>query len=102
MLLIAINVKCCHIVNRISCILWNLSKFDELLYRVTPLQLIGKYAGVRDMADKRRALLEDAKEFQVFKRDAGELKAWLLEKIESLTDEIGADNVEVNYLTSIN
>ncbi|XP_075238969.1 spectrin alpha chain-like isoform X4 [Convolutriloba macropyga] len=58
-------------------------------------QLLGKFEDFKDAAKARRQLLEDAKEFQIFKRDADELKAWLQEKIDSLKDEIGvSSNVE--------
>jgi len=59
-------------------------------------QLLGKFEDFKDAAKCRRQLLEDAKEFQLFKRDADELKAWLQEKLDSLSDEIQmlSSNVE--------
>ena len=65
-------------------------------------QLLGKFEDFKDAAKARRQLLEDAKEFQIFKRDADELKAWLQEKIDSLKDEIGvSSNVEVTKLSIV-
>ncbi|XP_063713105.1 spectrin alpha chain-like isoform X2 [Symsagittifera roscoffensis] len=58
-------------------------------------QLLGKFDDFKDAAKARRQLLEDAKEFHIFKRDADELKAWLQEKIDSLKEEVlDASNVE--------
>ena len=58
---------------------------------------MGKFDDFKDAAKARRQLLEDAKEFHIFKRDADELKAWLQEKIDSLKEEVlDASNVEVH------
>ena len=42
---------------------------------------------VKDAAEKRRKLLEDAHDFQELKRDAAELNAWVDEKAKAAEDD---------------
>ncbi|XP_053212819.1 spectrin alpha chain-like [Panonychus citri] len=50
-------------------------------------QVLGRYQRFKEEAKEKRSLLEDSKKFQYFKRDADELESWILEKLQTASDE---------------
>uniref|UniRef100_T1JWF9 Uncharacterized protein n=1 Tax=Tetranychus urticae TaxID=32264 RepID=T1JWF9_TETUR len=50
-------------------------------------QVLGRYQRFKEEAKEKRSLLEDSKRFQYFKRDADELESWILEKLQTASDE---------------
>ncbi|VEL10488.1 unnamed protein product, partial [Protopolystoma xenopodis] len=49
--------------------------------------LLDRRAALKEKAIARRKLLEDSYRYQLFDRDADEMKAWILEKLKTATDE---------------
>ena len=60
-------------------------------------QFLGQFEIYKDAAGRRAKLLQDSMQFQEFKRDAAELRAWMQEKLDVLNDtsNIEPANVEV-------
>jgi spectrin alpha len=54
-------------------------------------QVLSRYANFREATDERRRKLEEAKRYQFFKRDADELESWILEKLQSYSEEFFKD-----------
>lgn len=65
-------------------------------------QVLSRYAKFRADALSKRQLLEDSRRFQYFKRDADELEAWILEKLQAASDESYKDptNLQVRPPTT--
>jgi len=65
-------------------------------------QVLGRYAAFKDATKQRRQRLEDARRYMYFKRDADELESWILEKLQTASDESYRDptNLQVCDLTS--
>ena len=53
-------------------------------------QVLQRYQQFKDAAKVRRDRLEDSREFQFFKRDADEIEAWILEKLQTAQEEQSA------------
>ena len=51
------------------------------------LQVLGRYQMFKDATKQRRERLEDARKYMYFKRDADELESWILEKLQTASDE---------------
>ena len=51
------------------------------------LQVLGRYQQFKEATKARRQRLEDARKFMYFKRDADELEGWILEKLQTASDE---------------
>jgi hypothetical protein len=47
-------------------------------------QVLQRYEHFKEAAKLRRNKLENSREYQFFKRDADELEAWLIEKLQSI------------------
>ncbi|XP_033642968.1 spectrin alpha chain, non-erythrocytic 1-like isoform X3 [Asterias rubens] len=58
-------------------------------------QVIHHYEEFKRLAKERREKLEAARRFQFFKRDADELETWILEKLQTASDESFRDPVNL-------
>ncbi|XP_033114837.1 spectrin alpha chain, non-erythrocytic 1-like isoform X2 [Anneissia japonica] len=58
-------------------------------------QVLDRYEHFKVLAAERRQKLEDARQFQYFKRDADELESWILEKLQTASDESWRDPVNL-------
>ncbi len=58
-------------------------------------QVIHHYEEFKRLARERREKLEAARRFQFFKRDADELETWILEKLQTASDESFRDPVNL-------
>jgi spectrin alpha len=54
---------------------------DDIQQRRT--EVLDHYSQFRDFAKNKRDRLEEARQFQYFKRDADELEIWILEKLQT-------------------
>jgi spectrin alpha len=63
--------------------------------------VLGHYAQFKDYAKTKRDRLEEARQFQYFKRDADELEIWILEKLQTAAEESYKDptNLQVDQMT---
>lgn len=50
-------------------------------------EVLGHYAQFKEYAKVKRDRLEEARQFQYFKRDADELEIWILEKLQTASEE---------------
>lgn len=50
-------------------------------------EVLGHYAQFKEFARAKRDRLEEARQFQYFKRDADELEIWILEKLQTASEE---------------
>lgn len=50
-------------------------------------EVLGHYGQFRELAQTKRERLEEARQFQYFKRDADELEIWILEKLQTAAEE---------------
>ena len=50
-------------------------------------EVLTRYAAFKQACSDRKALLEDSRRYQYFKRDADELESWILEKLQTASDE---------------
>ncbi|KAF5401772.1 Spectrin alpha chain non-erythrocytic [Paragonimus heterotremus] len=58
-------------------------------------QVLSRYSAFKEATEYRRYKLEQAKRYQYFKRDADELESWILEKLQTYSNE---DFKELNNL----
>ena len=58
-------------------------------------QVLNRYEVFKDATKRRRKMLEDARQFQCFRRDADEMKNWILEKIKVASDESYKDTTNL-------
>lgn len=63
-------------------------------------QVLAKYQGFKDAARLRRERLEGARRFQQFKRDADELEAWVIEKLQIVSEESFKDRANLQVYTT--
>jgi hypothetical protein len=49
--------------------------------------VLNHYGQFKDYAKLKRDRLEEARQFQYFKRDADELEVWLMEKLQTASEE---------------
>ena len=63
-------------------------------------EVLGHYGQFKDYAKTKRDRLEEARQFQYFKRDADELEIWILEKLQTASEESYKDptNLQVFIL----
>ena len=50
-------------------------------------EVLNRYHGFKGEAASKRSKLEDSRRFQYFKRDADELESWIIEKLQTASDE---------------
>ncbi|XP_060596253.1 spectrin alpha chain, non-erythrocytic 1-like isoform X2 [Ruditapes philippinarum] len=50
-------------------------------------EVLGRYSAFKQAISDRRNKLEDSRRYQYFKRDADELESWILEKLQTASDE---------------
>jgi len=55
--------------------------------QVRRTEVLGHYGNFKGMAREKRDRLEEARQFQYFKRDADELEIWILEKLQTAQEE---------------
>ena len=62
-------------------------------------QVLSRYSQFKQDALAKRQKLDDSRRFQYFKRDADELEAWILEKLQAASDENYKDptNLQVGH-----
>ena len=58
-----------------------LESADDIQQRRT--EVLDHYVQFKDFAKTKRDRLEEARQFQYFKRDADELEIWILEKLQT-------------------
>lgn len=59
-------------------------------------EVLGHYSQFKDYARNKRERLEEARQFQYFKRDADELEIWIMEKLQTASEEsIDQTNLQV-------
>ena len=65
--------------------------------------MLGRYHQFKEATKARRQRLEDARKFMYFKRDADELESWILEKLQTASDENYKDptNLQVSHVTRL-
>lgn len=49
--------------------------------------MLDHYSQFKDLAKNKRDRLEEARQYQYFKRDADELEIWILEKLQTAAEE---------------
>lgn len=49
--------------------------------------VLGRYKKFKEDVSLKRSLLDDSRRFQYFKRDADELQSWIMEKLQTASDE---------------
>ena len=61
-------------------------------------EVLSRYTVFKEACQDRRLRLEDSRRYQYFKRDADELESWILEKLQTASDESYKDptNLQVN------
>ena len=61
-------------------------------------EVLSRYTVFKELCQDRRLQLEDSRRYQYFKRDADELESWILEKLQTASDESYKDptNLQVN------
>ncbi|XP_070531768.1 spectrin alpha chain, non-erythrocytic 1-like isoform X3 [Ptychodera flava] len=64
-------------------------------------QVLAHYAEFKKLANQRREKLEDARRFQYFKRDADELETWILEKLQTASDESYKDPTNLQDIKNL-
>ncbi|KAL3092945.1 hypothetical protein niasHS_004972 [Heterodera schachtii] len=62
-----------------------LESADDIQHRRT--EVLDHYSQFKDFAKTKRDRLEEARQFQYFKRDADELEIWILEKLQTAAEE---------------
>ena len=50
-------------------------------------EVLSHYSQFKDYAKLKRDRLEEARQFQYFKRDADELEIWIIEKLQTANEE---------------
>lgn len=55
-------------------------------------QVLGRWGQFKEEAHHKRSLLDESRRFQYFKRDADELESWILEKLQTASDESWKDS----------
>lgn len=67
-------------------------------------EVLNHYSQFKNYAKNKRERLEEARQFQYFKRDADELEIWILEKLQTASEESWKDstNLQVNILQKKN
>lgn len=58
-------------------------------------QVLSRYTNFKDATAERRRHLEEARRFMFFKRDADELESWILEKLQTASDESFRDSTNL-------
>lgn len=63
-------------------------------------EVLNHYSQFKDYAKNKRERLEEARQLQYFKRDADELEIWILEKLQTASEESWKDstNLQVKIL----
>ena len=66
-------------------------------------EVLSRYSTFKKACSDRKTLLEDSRSYHFFKRDADELESWILEKLQTASDESYKDptNLQVRRLTDI-
>lgn len=62
-----------------------LESADDIQHRRS--EVLGHYSQFKDFARDKRHHLEEARQYQYFKRDADELEIWILEKLQTASEE---------------
>ena len=64
-------------------------------------QVLGRYAAFKEATRVRRQHLEEARRYMYFKRDADELESWILEKLQTASDENFRDptNLQASFFS---
>jgi spectrin alpha len=58
---------------------------DDIQHRRS--EVLGHYSQFKEYAKTKRERLEEARQFQYFKRDADELEIWILEKLQTASED---------------
>ena len=58
-------------------------------------EVLSRYVDFKGSCKQRRDMLEDSRRFQYFKRDADELESWILEKLQTASDESYRDPINL-------
>ncbi|XP_041369234.1 spectrin alpha chain-like isoform X2 [Gigantopelta aegis] len=58
-------------------------------------EVLSRYVDFKGTCKQRRDMLEDSRRFQYFKRDADELESWILEKLQTASDESYRDPINL-------
>ena len=58
-------------------------------------EVLGRYVTFQDATQERRRKLEDARDYMYFRRDADELEGWILEKLQTASDESYKDPINL-------
>ncbi|CAI4227013.1 unnamed protein product [Auanema sp. JU1783] len=58
-------------------------------------EVLGHYTQFKDFAKSKRDKLEEARQFQYFKRDADELEVWIIEKLQTAQEESYKDTTNL-------
>ena len=71
---------------------------DEIQQRRS--EVLSHYSQFKHYAHEKRNHLEEARQYQYFKRDADELEIWILEKLQTASEESFRDptNLQVSFL----
>ena len=65
-------------------------------------EVLNRYKKFKDDTADRRQKLEDARRFMYFKRDADELESWILEKLQTASDESFKDPTNLQVISTYN
>lgn len=62
-------------------------------------EVLGHYSQFKDFARDKKHHLEEARQYQYFKRDADELEIWILEKLQTASEESYRDPTNLQVST---
>uniref|UniRef100_A0A0K0D8S6 Spectrin alpha chain n=1 Tax=Angiostrongylus cantonensis TaxID=6313 RepID=A0A0K0D8S6_ANGCA len=63
-------------------------------------EVLGHYSQFKEHAKNKRDRLEEARQYQYFKRDADELEIWILEKLQTAQEESFKDPTNLQVLVA--
>ncbi len=64
-------------------------------------QVLGRYAAFKEATRVRRHHLEEARRYMYFKRDADELESWIMEKLQTASDESYRDPTNLQVANAL-
>lgn len=70
-----------------------LESVDDIQHRRS--EVLDHYGQFKDYAKNKRDRLEEARQLQYFKRDADELEIWILEKLQTASEESWKDSTNL-------
>lgn len=76
-------------------------KSTQMLFKLRRKEVLTHYSHFKDLARQKRDRLEEARQFQYFKRDADELEIWILEKLQTAAEESYKDPTNLQACSTL-